>query len=382
MMMRRGRLLPLVAVVGALLLALSAFTPSPRDPAHGSPTGSSGDSPANSAAPHRSSNDPGAVKGYLERLQRGVAGTQQECAMVRLKAGDRTRLCQRVVHDPVQVAKAAKAARRSRADRHTADPQPPEKLCSQKLGQVNYDRFHACGESLLLIDLDDPRGGPPAQAQILYWVWATLDADDPTWLMQVGLKPVKMDPKIIQVGPWETASLTCAENHCKIPDPQRKRIFLDAYTYYEFPTSIPDKAPGDTIKYSNPQIKLSLSADSAIPKLPDAYLVTPFNVRCDKESYIGGHGCVYYMGNSAAAIFTIDYKSTTYPEVVKHNLYAIEVRDNLKHYGHISYGNPLHRTDPITHDNNRNTICTTAIQQKAKSFGLTCDEYPYASSEE
>src|SRR5437868_5876275 len=88
------------------------------------------------------------------------------------------------------------------------------------------------------------------------------------------------------------------------------------------------------------------------------------------------------MGKSAAAIFTIDYKSTTYPEVVKHNLYAIEVRDNLKHYGHISYGNPLHRTDPITHDNNRNTICTTAIQQKAKSFGLTCDEYPYASSEE
>lgn len=112
-----------------------------------------------------------------------------------------------------------------------------------------------------------------------------------------------------------------------------------------------------------------------------------FNIRCDKETYIGGEGCVYYMGNAAAAIFYLDYRNVDtkygdYREVVKHNLYAIRVRDNLMHYGDIQYGHPLHRADPITHDNNRTTICTRAYQQKASALGLQCDEYPYASSEE
>ncbi|WP_089314050.1 NucA/NucB deoxyribonuclease domain-containing protein [Actinomadura mexicana] len=93
------------------------------------------------------------------------------------------------------------------------------------------------------------------------------------------------------------------------------------------------------------------------------------------------------MGNAAAATFYMDYKVADtkygdYREVVKHNLYAIRVRDNYKHYGDIQYGSPLHRSDPVTHDQNRATICTTAYQQKASSLGLSCDEYPYASSEE
>lgn len=377
-----------VVMVGALSLTLTAFTPSPSNHTKGLASGSP-DPATGSVAPRRDPNDPSAARGYLERLQRGVAtSTQRQCAAIRLRTGDNTQLCQRVIHDPSQVAKAAKTARQSRVQKRTSDPKPPEELCGRKPGQVNYDRFHACGESLLRLELADPRGGLPATADIVYWVWATLDAKNPTWLMQVGLQPIKMDFKIMKGGFHETASLVCAKDHCKVPDPQRSTIALNVYTYYALPTLIPDAAPGTNIKYSNPQIKLTVSANIAIPQMPDAYLVTPFNIRCDKESYIGGHGCVYYMGNAAAGTFYLDYKNADpaygdYREVVKHNLYGMVVRDNLKHYGHIGYGNPLHRTDDATQTRNRNSICSAAIRKRnPKPKLLECDEWPYASSEE
>ncbi|WP_433337561.1 NucA/NucB deoxyribonuclease domain-containing protein [Spirillospora sp. CA-294931] len=222
-------------------------------------------------------------------------------------------------------------------------------------------------------------------AIVRYDVWATLSAKNHTWLMQVGVTATDMAPDLFQAAPHFVASLVCPQNQCEKPDPQKKRIFPNTYTYYELPTSI----PGDgNIRYTNPTVILTLNTDHGWPGDDVANpLNDPFNVRCDKETYIGGHGCVFYMGNAAAGTFSMDYtnpdpKYGEYREVVKHNLYAIEVRDNLKHYGHVNYGNPLHRIDPYKIEDNRRKVCTPAFQQKASSLGLSCDEYPYASSEE
>ncbi|MFB4306887.1 NucA/NucB deoxyribonuclease domain-containing protein [Actinomadura sp. GTD37] len=375
--MRRRRFPLLVAAIAAALsVTLTAFTPSPHNPANIPAT--STPTTADSLTARRDPNDPAKVKGYLERLQRGDTVRQEDCGAIRFK-GREARLCLRTI-DPKKAAKAP-----ATVQRRAADPTPPQALCSSKPGQTNYDRFHACYETVRQIEILQD-GTVTVHGQVRTDVWATLSASNRTWLMQVGITPLWLSPELVQVGPGYIASLTCATNQCTIPDPVRKKIAPSVYTYYEMPTSIPP-VTGVSIQYSNPQIKLALSVDDGAVLTPASPANDPFNVRCDKESYIGGEGCVFYMGNAAAATFYMDYnvadtKYGDYREVVKHNLYAIRVRDNLKHYGDIQYGNPLHRADPITHDQNRATICTTAYQQKASSLGLSCDEYPYASSEE
>jgi hypothetical protein len=274
----------------------------------------------------------------------------------------------------------------SEIERAAADPTPPTALCSRSPGKTNYDRFHACYESTgRLVNQDTGQVG----AFVNYDVWATLSPKSTYWLMQVGVTATNMSPELIAVVPSFAVSLTCDSNTCVIPAPVKKTIAPNAYTYFELATSNPDNAPGgDSIKYTNPQVQLTLNTENGFPGEDSTNpLNDPFDVRCDRETYIGGAGCVYYMGTAAAATFYIDYsvadtKYGDYREVVKHNLYAIKVRDNLMHYGDIQSGHPLHRADPITHDQNRSTICTTTNQQKASALGLSCDEYPYASSEE
>ncbi|NDU71585.1 hypothetical protein GWI34_02945 [Actinomadura sp. DSM 109109] len=370
----------LVAAAAAVLSAsLTAFTPSPDASAGPRAESPSAEPSSASVQPRRDPSDPAAVKGYLSGLQRGAAKKQREC-VASSRDGKTTRWCM----EPIDPAKAPEAPPPSKIKRAAADPTPPA-LCAQKPGQTSYDRFHACYEGVgRLVNEETGVVG----AIVRFDVWATLSAKNPTWLMQAGVTATNVAPELVAAVPSFVASLACDAGHCELPAPVEKKIVPNTYTYYELATQIPSSAPGDNIQYTNPQVKLTLKTQNAWPGANVTNpLNDPFNIRCDKETYIGGHGCVYYMGNAAAGTFYIDYavadpKYGDYREVVKHNLYAIEVRDNLKHYGHISYGNPLHRADPITHENNRRSICTQAIRDKASGLGLSCDEYPFASSEE
>ncbi|TDD79729.1 hypothetical protein E1293_22495 [Actinomadura darangshiensis] len=280
------------AVVSVLSLTLTAFTPRPG---HSSQQASSAPSAASSdpTVAHRDPSDPAAVKGYLERLQRGSVSKKPKCNNIRLK-GKRARLCQ----DTVSPDKAPKAPAWSKLQRRASDPQPPA-LCSKVPGQVNYDRFHACQESTLRIVIQ-AEDGTTKVGYVRWDVWATLSPTNSTWLMQVGLTPTVLPPELVEAGPWETASVACNTGTCKIPDPVKKKIFPGVYTYYKLATAIPLTAPGE-IKYTNPQIQLTISTDSAFPTVPTAPTNDPFNVRCDSEAYIGGEGCVYYMGTASAA---------------------------------------------------------------------------------
>lgn len=376
---KRLRISLLVTVMmGAVTLSLTGFMPSSGGSTNGSSVGSARPT-TSSFSPlvaRRDPSDPAAVKGYLERLQRGVASKPRECGPTIRLHGRKARVCQETV-DPAAVRKVPWP---KQLRRNATDPMPPAELCSKKPGQTNYDRFHACFETVRRIEVIKD-GAPQVEGEVRTDVWATLSATNPTWLMQVGVTPNWMSPELVELGPGYLAALACDEDHCKIPDPQRKKIGPGVYTYYELATEIPDEAPGDSIQYSNPQILLELTTDAGSVITPASPANDPFDVRCDSETYIGGHGCVYYMGTAAAATYYISY-SGPYAQVAENDLYGSVVRDNLKHYGNIQYGNPLHRADPATHDNNRTSICTTAIKAKASSLGLSCDEYPFANSEE
>ncbi|WP_425548965.1 NucA/NucB deoxyribonuclease domain-containing protein [Actinomadura meridiana] len=369
--------------VSALTLTLTGFASSPGGGQGPTSTASASSSPITDPdQARRDPNDPAAQKGFLEKQQRAMP--RRSCATPTSSHRKKTLPRQGPAHwcfEPTDPTKTPKAPDPAKIKHDQANPNPPTKLCSQKLGHTNYDRFHACYESTgRLLNEDTGEVG----TYIHYYVWATLSAKNHTWLMQVGVTATDMAPDLFEAAPYLAVSLACPQNRCEKPKVDKKRIFPDTYTYYELPTSI----PGDEkIRYSNPTAILTLTTDHGWPGSNSANpLNDPFNVRCDKETYIGGHGCVFYMGNAAAAIFYIDYnnpdpKFGDYREVVKHNLYAIDVRDNLKHYGHINYGNPLHRADPVTRDENRRKACNP-WREKASSLGLSCDEYPYASAEE
>ncbi|MBO2464503.1 NucA/NucB deoxyribonuclease domain-containing protein [Actinomadura violacea] len=366
------------AAVSALSLTLTAFTPSPSSQPQNGPSKSSV-SPSDPTSAHRDPSDPAATKGYLDRLQRGVPLRKQDCDSIRFK-GRMASLCLRTI-DPKQ----ARQTPTPHVERRAGDPAPPQALCSQKPGQTNYDRFHACYETVRRIEIVQD-GTATVEGEVRTDVWATLSPKNPTWLMQVGITPIWISPDLVETGPSYKAQLACSTNQCKIPNPVTKAIGPGIYTYYELATSIPSSAPGDSIQYSNPQIKLSLVVSNGTTLTPPSPANDPFNVRCDSETYIGGEGCVYYMGTASAATFYIDYKDVDpkygdYREVVKNDLYGEVVRDNLNHYGHIQFGHPLHRTDPVTQRANHDSICTKAILAK-RPAGMQCDEWPYASSEE
>ncbi|GAA0565232.1 hypothetical protein GCM10009546_29280 [Actinomadura livida] len=104
--------------------------------------------------------------------------------------------------------------------------------------------------------------------------------------------------------------------------------------------------------------------------------------RCDSESYLAGSGgCVHYLGHSAIPIYNIDYNGD-YAEVARNALYGMTVGDPVYHYGNIQYGNPLTREANYLAGENRASICTSTIRSKASALGLSCDEYPYASTEQ
>lgn len=364
--------------MGAITLTLTAFTPSPGDSAKGSPTGPAGPA-ASSAGPQvsrRDPNDPGAVKGYLQRLQRGVTRKQKQCVTDQ-RSGRTTRWCL----EPVNPAEMPKVT--SKIKRAAADPTPPA-MCSKPPGKTNYDRFHACYESVGRIQNEDTG---QVGALVKFDVWATLSADSTHWLMQVGVTATNMTTELIEAVPSFSVSLQCDKDTCEIPHPAQKTIAPDTYTYYELATSNPDTAPGDSIKYTNPQVLLTLETKNAFPGSGATNpLNDPFDIRCDRETYIGGAGCIYYMGTASAATFYIDYSVPDpnygdYREVVKNDLYGMVVRDNLNHYGDIQFGKPLHRADPTTQKQNHDSICTSAILAKSPA-GMQCDEWPYASSEE
>lgn len=371
-MTRRPFPVLIAAAVGALMLSLTAFTPNPHD------TSAAPSSSASSPAAHRDPSDPAARKGFLKRLQRGVPPAQRQCVTSR-HDGRTTRWCLERA-DPAEVPKVPE----SKIKRAAADPRPPTQLCSKAQGKTNYDRFHACYEDVGRIVNEDTG---QVEGLVHYDVWATLSATNPTWLMQAGVTVTNMTPELVEASPSYTAALACDPGSCNKPAAVKKKILPNTYTYYELATSIPSSAPGDSIQYTNPQIQLTLNTDNAFPGSGATNpLNTPFNVRCDSETYIGGEGCVYYMGTASAATLYLDYsvadpKYGDYREVVKNDLYGMVVRDNLKHYGDIQYGNPLHRTDPTTQKQNHDSICTKAILAKAPA-GMQCDEWPYASSEE
>jgi Deoxyribonuclease NucA/NucB len=376
-MKRSGLSVLATAAMMAITLSLTAFTPSPGDPAKVTPTGSAGPAASSAApVPRRDAKDPAAVKGYLERLQRGVTRKQKQCTTDQ-RDGRTTRWCLEPV-DPSNVPTAV-----SKIERAATDPTPPTS-CSKPPGKTNYDRFHACYESAgRIINEDTNQLG----ALVKFDVWATLSADSTHWLMQVGVTATDVSPELIEAVPSFIVSLKCDKDTCEIPAPVKRKIFPNTYTYFELATSNPDTAPGDSIKYTNPQVLLTLETENAFPGSGATNpLNDPFDVRCDRETYIGGKGCVYYLGTASAATFYIDYSVPDpnfgdYREVVKNDLYGMVVRDNLKHYGDIQYGNPLHRTDPTTQKQNHDTVCSAVILAK-RPAGMQCDEWPYASSEE
>ncbi|MEV5749447.1 NucA/NucB deoxyribonuclease domain-containing protein [Actinoallomurus sp. NPDC052308] len=342
------------AVVTCLTLTLTAFTPSP------------GVGRSSRNLPHDEKK--------LSKAMTEARASGPHCVGGQGKDGKKIKLCLEVV-DPSQLPPSF-----SRPLRAAADPVPPD-LCYDKPGQVNYDRFHACQQSASKITFTK-EGNPAPQVGWLWWgVWETLPAKGGrSWKMQFGVKPYNLPPDLVNAGLLGTVGTLCTQ-HCDVSDTEMKPLSNGTYTYYD---SQDVKSSGSDIAYSNPAIVLKLSTDDAtiLWDKDTAELNDPFDIRCDSESYIGSTGgCVHYMGQSAIPIYYISYTGP-YAGVAANDLYGETVGDPVNHYGNIQYGHPLTREDPGVADDHRDSICTSSIKNKASALGLSCDEYPYASSEQ
>ncbi|TDC97728.1 hypothetical protein [Actinomadura sp. 7K507] len=342
--------------VTCLALVLSAFTPGPP-----------------------SSGTPGQQKVHprVQEWADGLPNAKQEpgpkkCTTKQDEKGQETTLCLEKV-DPEEAPPLPPMPR-------TADPVPPS-MCYVKPGQVNYDRFNACQQSTLKVTVNS--GSGELGGYVWWGVWETLDAKSRSWKMNFGIRPYEWDALLIHADPVAAVATQCTGN-CDTPDPEQKNLGVNNEYLYFGEQDV--ASPGDGINYSNPWVGLALQFDEDVVNWPHFVswddLTTPINIRCDSESYIGSNGgCVHYMGHSAIPIYNIDYNGP-YAEVAKNALYGMTVQDPVYHYGNIQYGNPLTRAAPRDIPPHRNSICTKSIKAKATALGLTCDEWPYAASEQ
>ncbi|GAA4227809.1 hypothetical protein GCM10022254_16400 [Actinomadura meridiana] len=262
----------------------------------------------------------------------------------------------------------------------TADPVPPP-ICYTKPGEVNYDRFHACQQSTIRVKLTKQGLPAPIISWIWWATWETLNRGNRSWKMQVGLRPYDMPGDLVRAKPEIALRALCTQ-HCDLPDAEEKSVSTNnKYVYFDGQDIL---SSGNRISYSSPWIRIvyTLHDVTMNPPKQTLDLSTPFNIRCDSEAYIGSRGgCVHYMGHDAIPIYYLDYQGR-YPDIAKNALYGMTDGDPVKHYGNIQYGNPLTREDPHLIDTHRNSICTSRIRAKASALGLSCDEYPYAASEQ
>ncbi|MFI0351331.1 NucA/NucB deoxyribonuclease domain-containing protein [Actinomadura sp. 9N407] len=263
----------------------------------------------------------------------------------------------------------------------TDDPVPPP-LCYKKPGQVNYDRFNACQQSTLKLTVT--KDNVQELTGYIWWgVWETLPSSGGrSWKMNVGIRPYDMPVDMSSASPTAAVATQC-NGHCDLPDPEQKSMNSNnEYVYFgeqDVTSSTSD------IRYSAPWIGLAVQfQDDDIDPILTTWdnLSTPFNIRCDSESYIGSTGgCVHYMGADAIPSYPLSYTGP-YAEIAQNALYGMTIGDLVYHYGNIQYGHPLTREDPHLIQPHRDSICTSSITTKANAMGLSCDEYPYASSEQ
>lgn len=353
------------AVLIGVSLCTTAFAspdPSPSGHHHPHPSGSPSGGPLVGGQP---------IEDWAWHLTYAQAKAQPSCTPLRLKNGNKGRVCFRT-----SPSKTPKMPAWSKIHANKASPRPPGRC--RPAGTVHYDRFHACQEGTATITVDTPEGQATGEFQTD--VWYTLSNKNPTWLMQVGITVGYLDPRIVQAGPNLTTAIICSDRGCKTSRPQREKLAPFSYEYYEIATRT--RGPlHNRIRYANPQALGIMDFDNAVARQPVGIFNVPFDIRCDGESYIGGEGCVNYLGYSAIPIYFIGYNGP-FAAVAQNDLYGAVVRDTAHHYGDIQFGNPLHRADPITQNNNRGVACPPAIVAKASALGLSCDEYPYASSGE
>lgn len=344
------------ALVTCLALVLSAFAPGPPS------SGTSGHQKVNPRVQEWADGLPNARQ----------APGAKKCTTEQDEKGQESTLCLEKV-DPQEAPPLPPMPR-------SADPVPPD-MCYDRPGQVNHDRFNACQQSTLRVTV---KSGSGELGGYVWWgVWETLDARSRTWKMNFGIRPYEWDAILIDADPVAAIATQCT-GHCDTPDPEQKNVGVNNEYIYFGEQDV--TSPNGGIKYSNPWVGLALQFDEDVANWPHFVswddLTTPFNIRCDSESYLAGSGgCVHYLGHSAIPIYNIDYNGD-YAEVARNALYGMTVGDPVYHYGNIQYGNPLTREANYLAGENRASICTSTIRSKASALGLSCDEYPYASTEQ